>query len=180
MYHISKEKTGERLRKLMEINKMSVRELQEELDVDSPQAVYKWINGKAIPSLENLLTLSRLFGVPIEGLLEVEKSSEDMEEKEKLWQKSHPPVFMEHHCTFRHPMVGTSSRTYAMHVEVVARDRLRTEQGMKAAVQPDADMQEGADTQRDAGRQPDCDGTQGAGDTSADPGIHQAQSKSCS
>lgn len=131
MYHISKKKTGERLRKLMKMNEMSVRELQEELNVDSPQAVYKWINGKTIPSLENLLMLSRLFGVPIEGLLEIENISEDMEEKEKVWQQRHPPVFMGHHCIFCHPIVGISSKRYAIYIEAAAREKLRTEQDMK-------------------------------------------------
>ena len=57
MYRISKVETGRRLRKLMNWHGVTVREVQEEMELESPQAIYKWLNGRALPSLENLLIL---------------------------------------------------------------------------------------------------------------------------
>ena len=35
----------------------------------SPQAVYKWINGECLPSLENMVQLSLILNTPIDDLI---------------------------------------------------------------------------------------------------------------
>ena len=57
MVKISKEETGKRIRRLLAESGITVRDVQEELELDSPQSVYTWLKGKAIPSLDNLLVL---------------------------------------------------------------------------------------------------------------------------
>ena len=52
MVKISKEETGKRIRKLLAESGITVRDVQEELELDSPQSVYKWLKGKALPSLD--------------------------------------------------------------------------------------------------------------------------------
>ena len=47
---------------------LSQIELAEALEV-SRQTVSKWETGVALPSAENLLALSRLYGVPVDELL---------------------------------------------------------------------------------------------------------------
>ena len=54
---------------------LSQIELAEALEV-SRQTVSKWETGVALPSAENLLALSRLYGVPVDDLL---NSAEGME-----------------------------------------------------------------------------------------------------
>ena len=39
---------------------------------ENPQAVYKWISGKSLPSLDNFLILSRLLHASIEDILVVD------------------------------------------------------------------------------------------------------------
>ena len=68
MYRISKVETGRRLRKLLDWHGVTVREIQEEMGLESPQAIYKWLNGRALPSIENLLILGRLLNVPMEDI----------------------------------------------------------------------------------------------------------------
>ena len=60
---INIEKTGEWLRYLCKRNNITVTDIQEKLRIGSNQAVYAWFNGKALPSLNNMLALSDLMGV---------------------------------------------------------------------------------------------------------------------
>ena len=39
---------------------------------ENPQAVYKWISGKCLPSLDNFLILSRLLNTSIEDILVID------------------------------------------------------------------------------------------------------------
>lgn len=73
---ISKKGTGKNIRKLLAEKEITVREIQEEMELDSPQAVYKWLNGKALPSLENLMTLGNILNVSMEEILAVEDTGE--------------------------------------------------------------------------------------------------------
>lgn len=62
-------KTGENIKKLRIQNKLSVRELQDILGFDSPQAIYKWQWGDSLPSLDNLVVLAKVFKVSINDIL---------------------------------------------------------------------------------------------------------------
>lgn len=77
MGKISKQGTGKRLRKLLADRGITVRMVQERMGLESPQAVYKWLNGKALPSTENLFVLSRILGLPIEELLVQEEKARE-------------------------------------------------------------------------------------------------------
>ncbi len=62
------ETLGTRISALRAARRLSQDGLAGKLSV-SRQAVSKWETGNAVPELENLLALSRLFGLPLEGLL---------------------------------------------------------------------------------------------------------------
>jgi len=70
---ISKKKTGNRIRDMMINQGLTVAQLQNKLDLDSPQAIYKWINGINLPTVEHLHGLGRIFGAPIEEILVIEE-----------------------------------------------------------------------------------------------------------
>ncbi len=61
--------TGKRLRDLLQQNRISVSMLQDALQLSCPQSIYHWFWGKALPSIEHLVTMSRMLCVPVEGLL---------------------------------------------------------------------------------------------------------------
>ena len=69
MKELSKKLTGKKIRDEMLKRKMTVRDLQDALELDSPQSIYKWIRGESLPSLPNMLVLGELFKVPLEKLL---------------------------------------------------------------------------------------------------------------
>lgn len=66
---IDLESTGLQIKKLRKISGFSVRDLQTIFGFEYPQAVYAWEQGKNIPSIDNLLVLSQLFGVPVEEIV---------------------------------------------------------------------------------------------------------------
>ncbi len=66
---IHSEKTGKRIKELILDKGYSVRDIQELMGFDNPQAIYKWFKGKSMPSLDNILILSRVLHTSIEDIL---------------------------------------------------------------------------------------------------------------
>lgn len=48
---------------------LTVRDLQEIFGFSTPQAIYKWQRGAALPTVDNLVVLSAVFGVKIDDIL---------------------------------------------------------------------------------------------------------------
>lgn len=63
--------TGANINSLRKKADMSVRDLQKVFGFSTPQAIYKWIHGKSLPSIDNLLILANIFDVSIEDILSV-------------------------------------------------------------------------------------------------------------
>ena len=66
---------NEKLISLRKDKKMSQQDLAEALNV-SRQAVSRWEVGIAIPSMDNLLALSKLFGVPLNELVGADRGAD--------------------------------------------------------------------------------------------------------
>ena len=47
----------------------TVRDLQKTFGFSTPQAIYKWQRGTALPTVDNLIVLALVFGVTIEDIL---------------------------------------------------------------------------------------------------------------
>lgn len=69
---IQQEATGKRMRQLIREKGYSVRDIQEAMGFESPQAVYKWLSGKCLPNLDNFLILSRILHTSMEDILVVD------------------------------------------------------------------------------------------------------------
>ena len=64
--------TGQNISSLRTQRGISVRELQEMLGIDTPQAIYKWQRGETLPTIENLIALAVILSVPIEKIVAAE------------------------------------------------------------------------------------------------------------
>jgi len=51
---------------------LTVRDLQTIFGFSTPQAIYKWQRGDAMPTLDNMLVLATVFGVTIDDILVVQ------------------------------------------------------------------------------------------------------------
>lgn len=67
---LSVKRTGNQIKHLMEQSGLSVRDVQSVFGFSYPQAVYAWISGKTVPSVDNLLVLAKLFGVAIDDIIQ--------------------------------------------------------------------------------------------------------------
>ena len=61
--------TGQNIIRLRKRAGMTVQELQAVFGFSSPQAIYKWQRGTAMPSLDNLVVLADVFGVTIDEII---------------------------------------------------------------------------------------------------------------
>ena len=61
--------TGANIVNLRKAAGLTVRDLQMVFGFSSPQAIYKWQHGKALPTVDNLIVLAALFHVRIDDIL---------------------------------------------------------------------------------------------------------------
>ena len=64
--------TGKRIKQLLSEQNYTIREIQGAFGFENPQAIYKWIAGKSLPSLDNFIILSRLLHTSIENILVID------------------------------------------------------------------------------------------------------------
>ena len=69
---INSEKTGANLKSLFKSNGYSVRDIQSVMGFENPQSIYKWLSGRSLPSLDNLVILSKVLHTTIEDILVVD------------------------------------------------------------------------------------------------------------
>ena len=69
---IRQKETGSRIKGLLTENGYTVRDVQNAMGFENPQAVYKWISGKSLPSIDNFIILSRLLHTSIEDILVID------------------------------------------------------------------------------------------------------------
>lgn len=62
-------RTGANIVTLRKAAGLSVHDLQVVFGFNSPQAIYKWQNGTALPSVDNLIVLAALLQVRIDDIL---------------------------------------------------------------------------------------------------------------
>lgn len=70
---INLKETGKRIQLLRQQRGLSVRDMQQYFGFEYPQAIYKWQHGECLPTVDNLLALSRLLQVNMEDLLVVDR-----------------------------------------------------------------------------------------------------------
>ena len=66
--------TGKNIERLRKNAGISVRDLQDVFGFGSPQAIYKWQHGTAMPTIDNLVVLADVLQVRIDDILVVERN----------------------------------------------------------------------------------------------------------
>lgn len=75
--------TGQNIDRLIKARQISVRTLQTYFGFDTPRAIYKWLRGEHLPSVDHLFALSKLLRVPLQDIL-IEQTQDDQDV---------PPIF---------------------------------------------------------------------------------------
>lgn len=61
--------TGQNIEKLRKQAGLSVRDLQDVFGFGTPQAIYKWQHGSAMPTLDNLIILAKVLDVTMDEII---------------------------------------------------------------------------------------------------------------
>ncbi|MBQ8554595.1 MAG: helix-turn-helix transcriptional regulator [Clostridia bacterium] len=70
--------TGQNIDHLMKQRQISVRTLQTYYGFDTPRAIYKWLRGEHLPSVDHLFALGKLLRVPLQDIL-IEQTQDDQD-----------------------------------------------------------------------------------------------------
>ncbi|MBQ9062063.1 MAG: helix-turn-helix transcriptional regulator [Eubacterium sp.] len=66
---IDKVKTGQNLKILLQERGITVKDVQDYLGLACVQGIYHWLDGRSLPTVDNLYALSELLLVPVDHLL---------------------------------------------------------------------------------------------------------------
>ena len=66
---INMEATGQNILRLRKKNGLTVKDLQDIFGFTTPQAIYKWQRGLALPTVDNLVLLAEVFNVSVDEIL---------------------------------------------------------------------------------------------------------------
>ena len=83
-YGVDMTATGANIKRLRQEHGLSVRDIQDAMGFESVSAVYKWERGRALPSIEHLMVLSKLFGMQMEDII--------------IWSRPPPGTRAEREC----------------------------------------------------------------------------------
>lgn len=65
-------RTGQNITFLRKRAGLSVRDLQDVFGFATPQAIYKWQHGTALPTIDNLVVLAAVLGVGMDEIIAVD------------------------------------------------------------------------------------------------------------
>ncbi len=66
---IDMEATGRNIMRLRKAAGLTVKELQDIFGFATPQAIYKWQHGTAMPTIDNLVVLAAVLEVPMDEII---------------------------------------------------------------------------------------------------------------
>lgn len=64
--------TGQNIDRLRLAAGMTVRDMQMVFGFTTPQAIYKWLHGTAMPTIDNLVILAAMLGVTMDEIVAVD------------------------------------------------------------------------------------------------------------
>lgn len=67
-------KTGQNIKTLIYSSGYTVKDIQEYLNLNCPQSIYRWFKGLILPSVAHLHALSKLLNVHMEELIVMQES----------------------------------------------------------------------------------------------------------
>ena len=68
-------KTGQNIVTLRKKAGLSVKDLQDAFGFGTPQAIYKWQQGLALPTIDNLVVLATLLGVKLDDIIVTDRQN---------------------------------------------------------------------------------------------------------
>lgn len=64
--------TGKNIKTIMKLNNIKIVQIQQILGFNTPQAIYKWFRGEAMPTIDNMVVLAATLNTTIDNLIVIE------------------------------------------------------------------------------------------------------------
>ena len=61
--------TGANIKNMVKTKKMTIAEVQNVFGFQTPQAIYKWFRGDAMPTIDNMIILATIFDTTIDNII---------------------------------------------------------------------------------------------------------------
>ena len=61
--------TGANIKNMMKARNIKVKDVQAVCGFGTPQAIFKWMRGDAMPSIDNIVILAHILDVPIDEII---------------------------------------------------------------------------------------------------------------
>lgn len=68
--------TGQNINALRIKADMSIKDMQQVFGFTTPQAIYKWIHGMNLPTIDNMVILAEMFNVTIDEIIAVDTTED--------------------------------------------------------------------------------------------------------
>lgn len=72
MVRINTTQTGQNIKRMRKDTGLTIRQMQETFGFGTPQAIYRWMRGETLPSIDNLVILADMFHTTIDDIIAVE------------------------------------------------------------------------------------------------------------
>lgn len=66
-------KTGENIKRIIKQKGMKIADVQSAFGFNTPQAIYKWIRGDCMPTIDNIVIMTDIFGVGMDDIVAVKR-----------------------------------------------------------------------------------------------------------
>ena len=72
---IDPKQTGQRIAQVMQERGVTVRQLQTVFGFEAPNAIYRWLRGSALPTVDHLVILAHTLNVRVDDLLAIREET---------------------------------------------------------------------------------------------------------
>lgn len=66
---INIEETGKNIKNIFKERNYKIKDIQDIFGFNTPQAIYKWFRGEAVPSIDNLIIISSICNIKIDDII---------------------------------------------------------------------------------------------------------------
>lgn len=73
MKMVDMEATGKNIKRLIKKNNLSYRDIQKACLFRTDKAIYKWMQGRSLPTIDNLVILADLFHCTMDDIIVVDR-----------------------------------------------------------------------------------------------------------
>ena len=73
MLSVNMSATGANIKNMMKVRNIKVKEVQAVCGFGTPQAIFKWMRGDCMPSIDNMIIIADMFGCKMDDIVVVNR-----------------------------------------------------------------------------------------------------------